>query len=265
MRSTYGVTDWIKRRTPAIVARDASSSNASMSGKSQEQRVLRELRERRIRGVAFDWDLTAYCFHSGGRLRGSRQEQDERLTHGMSSDFRALFNALLTARASCASVRDQDKALKLGQGADAAAQLPEFKLAILTHSDPQHASWAKADPQTGDPALGGESMVRRGLQLNFGETNGADLDAVVVVALYPSLYQKKEEYESIGLTQPPPPGKQFHLQTFRAAHGLEPGEIVLIDDDMTNVEQARRLGYHAVLVRGQGFVFEDFFDAFFML
>jgi len=206
------------------------SDVSAISDSAEFEAAIQRLQSSGVRGVAWDWDLTALTVHSGGRLRGSRAEQDAILRERMSLDFVRMVTSL---------------------------HANDVTQAVLTHSDPMHAE--RTPPATdGTPALAAEPMVRRGLTIHTGNTLA---QSMFVIARYPPLYQARAHWSAVpALTGPMPMGKQYHLEQFCAHSNLTPSQVLLVDDDHTNISAARALGYHTALVHGQGFRLSDLKD-----
>mmetsp|Transcript_24682 Transcript_24682/g.55823 ORF Transcript_24682/g.55823 Transcript_24682/m.55823 type:complete len:192 (-) Transcript_24682:100-675(-) len=94
--------------------------------------------------------------------------------------------------------------------------------------------------------LAGEHLVRKHFEHFFGNRF---TEQIPIIAAFPDVYQTEGNYKAIGLDRPMPQNKEYHLALLCARWNLRPHEVVLIDDDYSNVDAAMRHGYHAIFVR----------------
>lgn len=124
----------------------------------------------------------------------------------------------------------------------AAANSRGIVIAVVTFGDPNAIG--------GRPGrIAGEPLVRRVL-----EESGASFKVEGVFPFYPPLYHSPVAYRALGLKQPMPYNKSFHIEKLRAQFGVSKEEVLLIDDDAKNCEAFATEGGVSLRVGGeQGF------------
>lgn len=208
---------------------------------------MSKLKQAGIRLLIWDFDQTILCgFHSRGRL--SLEDAEKALTK-VSPLFKTLVPHLIR------------------EG---------FHMGVATFSDARMAS-------TSSKELAGESLVRYFLDATLGMEAGSKFH---VVSAFPVLHRMTVRAEcaqhkcfcldvagnhACACKRMHPEmaeGKHWHIHrimeaiNFQTGEKLQKGQVVLFDDDTTNVMIAQDEGFHAVAVnRKQGFNEESWLES----
>ncbi|GFE54649.1 rhoptry ROP9 [Babesia ovis] len=113
-----------------------------------------------------------------------------------------------------------------------------IKLCIVTFSDDSHV---KDHPVY----ISGGRMVKKAL-----EHSKCTADIQKVYDFYPRFWESPSQYKKLGLKGPMPNYKEYHLRQICADFNVELGEIILLDDDIYNCKNAKKIGA-AVLHRSR--------------
>ncbi|GIX64456.1 p36 protein [Babesia caballi] len=116
-----------------------------------------------------------------------------------------------------------------------------INLVIVTFSDDTHV---KDHPVY----ISGGRMVNKALELS-----ACDAEIQKVYDFYPRFWEDPSRYKLLGLTAPMPKHKEYHLNQICADFGVELKEIILIDDDIYNCKNAKKIGAAALHVTRDGF------------
>eukprot|EP00914_Ancora_sagittata_P026066 GHVO01051447.1.p1 GENE.GHVO01051447.1~~GHVO01051447.1.p1 ORF type:complete len:679 (+),score=53.86 GHVO01051447.1:73-2109(+) len=178
------------------------------------------LQSKGIQVVASDFDRTITKNHSGGHVPTQRKcAETMRVLCSLSKEFDAFGTA-------CGEL--------------------DLKIAVVTFSDSRAASMF-------DGRMGGSELVSAVLE--YGK---ASFSVDAVYGFLPELYRSSGMYSLVGLEQPMPHSKSFHLDRLCKDFGVAKKEVVLIDDDINNCESAAREGYYALHVDSyEGFHFDS--------
>ncbi|ORM40729.1 uncharacterized protein BXIN_2368 [Babesia sp. Xinjiang] len=114
-------------------------------------------------------------------------------------------------------------------------------LVIVTFSDDWHF---KNHPSY----ISGPRMVNKAL-----EFSNCDADIKKVYDFYPSLWKNPTQYKILGLKAPMPMHKEYHLRSICSDFNVNLNEIILIDDDLDNCTNAKKIGAAVLHVTKQGF------------
>ncbi|OII72642.1 hypothetical protein cand_011700 [Cryptosporidium andersoni] len=165
-----------------------------------------------IRVIATDFDLTMMTRHSGGYINPLSASGSVFLL-SLSQDFNIL-----------ASV----------------AQKMNIPISVVTFSD------KKLIPlEFKDVCISGSDLISLSLK-----KSKASFKIDSTFCYYPKLWQKPQDYLQIGLINPMPSGKSFHLKKVCETYNIKPNQIIFIDDDVRNCRIALKEGYIAMSIKG---------------
>ena len=182
------------------------------------KKVCTHVQKQGIQAVAFDFDLCAYTLHTGGALEFAPDELVQNVKHVM--DHLSEDFVLMV-----------EQLLQRG-----------VHVAIATYGDGIDNS--VTDKRV---VLGGEALIRPVLNSRLGSKLASQIP---IFALNPD-WRNTENVKY-------PDGKTWHLQEVCRHFGLQPPQVVLVDDTQKNVDLALGCGYHAVKVDPDvGFELED--------
>nr|BAN65902.1 p36 protein [Babesia bovis] len=74
-----------------------------------------------------------------------------------------------------------------------------------------------------------------------------------VYDFYPRFWSEPSQYTQLGLAAPMPRHKEYHLNQVCHDFNVQMSEIVLIDDDIHNCKNAKKIGAAVLYVKGAGF------------
>eukprot|EP01067_Filipodium_phascolosomae_P005379 Filipodium_phascolosomae@DN3462_c0_g1_i1.p1 len=108
-----------------------------------------------------------------------------------------------------------------------------LKIAVVTWSDENSTNDSRA--------IGGSKLVKHVL-----DASSASFPVHNVYAFYPRNYQTTDSYRSLGLSRPMTNDKSYHLARVCEDFKVEPNEVLLIDDTISNCVAALNEGYLAL-------------------
>uniref|UniRef100_A0A1E1XGZ7 Putative p36 protein n=1 Tax=Amblyomma aureolatum TaxID=187763 RepID=A0A1E1XGZ7_9ACAR len=120
-----------------------------------------------------------------------------------------------------------------------------IRLVVVTFSDD---SYVKDHPVY----ISGARMVKKALE--FSE---CDADIEKVYDFYPRFWESPARYKMLGLTAPMPKYKEYHLKQICSDFNVKMNEIILLDDDIHNCQNAKEIGAAALHVTRDGFSLTD--------